>query len=436
MQHRSREIGESRATTDTIVSMRSDSHVRVLSMILAGGEGRRLAPLTDERAKPAVPFGARFRIIDIVLSNFVNSGYTKIKVLTQYKSHSLEQHIARAWRMSPILDQYVETIPAQQRTGKDWFKGSADAVWQCVNVIRDEKPTHVCVFGGDHVYTMDVKQMFDFHLSHDAQLTVAAIPVTVEEARQFGVIRIDDRGRIVEFLEKDPNPPEIPGRPGWCLASMGNYIFDADALVEDLQRDAWDEESAHDFGKNILPKMVKEGRTVYAYDFATNTVPGQTEWNRGYWRDIGTIDSYWESQMDLVDVTPRFSLYNDEWVIRTGVSHDAPAKFVFSDAGSKRVGLATDSLVSNGCIVSGGRIHASVLSPRVRINSYSSVEESVLFESVEVGRHARVRRAILDKEVQVLEGAEVGIDPEADAARGFVVSPSGVTVVARGTIVK
>lgn len=408
---------------------------QVLAMVLAGGEGRRLSALTDERAKPAVPFGGRFRIIDIVLSNFVNSGITKIKVLTQYKSHSLEQHIARAWRMSAILDQYVETVPAQQRTGKDWFKGSADAVWQSVNVITDESPSHVCVFGGDHVYTMDVRQMIAFHDAKNANVTVAAIPVPKEEAKQFGVIRVDAHGRITEFLEKVPDPPEIPGRPGFCLASMGNYVFEADVLLDQLKQDARLNESAHDFGRNVLPSMVKEGHAVYAYDFATNEVPGQTDWNRGYWRDIGTIDSYWESQMDLVEVTPRFSLYNDEWVIRTGMSHDPPAKFVFSDATGKRVGLATDSLVSNGCIVSGGRIQRSVLSPRVRINSYSSVEESVLLEGVQVGRHARVHRAILDKGVVVDEGAEIGFDPDADAARGFTTSEGGVTVVRRGTVV-
>jgi glucose-1-phosphate adenylyltransferase len=412
-----------------------DSHgraVRVLSIILAGGEGRRLASLTDERAKPAVPFGGRYRIIDIVLSNFVNSGLTKIKVLTQYKSHSLEQHIARSWRMSAILDQYVETVPAQQRTGKDWFKGSADAVFQSMNVITDERPTHVCIFGGDHVYTMDVRQMIDFHIQKGAQLTVAAIPVPKKEAVDFGVIKVDAEGRVLEFLEKVPNPPEIPGRPGYCLASMGNYVFNAAELTDVIQRDAM-AETAHDFGKNIVPTMVAEGHAVYAYDFATNIVPGQTEWNRGYWRDIGTIDSYWESQMDLVEITPRFSLYNDDWVIRTGLSHDPSAKFVFSDPSGNRVGLATDSLVSNGCIVSGGRLHRTVLSPRVRVNSYAFVEESIVFENVNIGRHARIRRTILDKGVVVEDGAEIGFDPDADVKRGFVVSPRGVTVVPRGT---
>lgn len=415
-----------------------DSHgraVRVLTLILAGGEGRRLASLTDERAKPAVPFGGRYRIIDIVLSNFVNSGLTKIKVLTQYKSHSLEQHIARAWRMSAITDQYVETVPAQQRTGKDWFKGSADAVFQSMNVVTDERPTHVCVFGGDHVYTMDVRQMIDFHIQKSAQLTVAAIPVLKKDALDFGVIKIDAEGRVLEFLEKVADPPEIPGRPGYCLASMGNYVFNAAELTDVIARDAM-AETAHDFGKNIVPTMVGEGDAVYAYDFATNIVPGQTEWNRGYWRDIGTIDSYWESQMDLVEVTPRFSLYNDDWVLRTGLAHDPPAKFVFSDPTGNRVGLATDSLVSNGCIVSGGRLHRTVLATRVRVNSYAFVEESVIFENVNIGRHARVRRTILDKGVTIEDGAEIGFDPEADAKRGFVVSPHGVTVVPRGTIVK
>ena len=406
--------------------------LRVFSIILAGGEGKRLAPLTVERAKPAVSFGGRYRIIDIVLSNFVNSGLTKIKVLTQYKSHSLETHIARSWRLSALLEQYVECVPAQQRTGKDWFKGSADAVWQSFNVVKDESPTHVCVFGGDHVYSMDVRQMLSFHAESNAEVTVAAIPVRKEEAKELGVIKIDPKGRILEFLEKVSDPPEIPGRPGMCLASMGNYIFSAQILMDELQRDS-KEETAHDFGKDILPTMVKEGRAVYAYDFATNVVPGQDEYNRGYWRDIGTIDAYWESQMELVDIRPKFSLYNHQWVIRTGISHDGPAKFVFSDPTGKRVGLATDSLVSNGCIVSGGRIHRTVLSPRVRINSFSLVEESVLYEDVNVGRYARIRKAILDKGVSVAEGAEIGYDPEADKARGFTVSPSGITVVPRGT---
>lgn len=409
---------------------------KVLTMILAGGEGRRLAPLTDARAKPAVPFGGRYRVIDIVLSNFVNSGLTKIKVLTQYKSHSLEQHIARAWRMSAILDNFVETFPAQQRTGKSWYKGSADAVYQCFNAVRDEAPTHVCIFGGDHVYMMDVRQMLDQHHERRADVTVAAIPVPKAEAREFGVMRVDAGGRVLDFVEKSPDPPEMPDRPGWCLASMGNYVFETSVLAEELTRDAGEEASAHDFGRDLLPTMVRAGKNVQVYDFATNDVPGETEWNRGYWRDIGTIDSYWESQMDLVEIRPHFSLYNEDWIIRSGVSHDPPAKFVFSDPSGQRVGLATDSLVGQGCIVSGGRIHRSVLSPRVRINSYSFVEESILYENVTVGRHARVRRAILDKGVEVMEGAEVGYDPDQDRARGYVVSEEGVTVVGSGVVVK
>jgi len=408
----------------------------VLTMILAGGEGRRLAPLTDERAKPAVPFGGRYRVIDLVLSNFVNSGLSKIKILTQYKSHSLEQHVARAWRLSAILDNFIETIPAQQRTGKTWFKGSADAVFQCINVITDETPTHVSIFGGDHVYKMDVQQMLDFHLDRQAELTVACIPVRKDEARDFGVIRVHEDGRIVDFFEKLADPPEMANKPGWCLASMGNYIFNTRSLIEELHRDAESESSNHDFGKDVVPSMVRSGRAVFAYDFATNRISGESEHNLGYWRDIGTTDAYWRSQMDLCDVHPQFNLYNDDWKVRTGISHDPPAKFVFSDPSGGRVGLATDSLVSNGCIVSGGRLHRSVLSPRVRVNSYALVEESVLFERVQIGRHARIRRAILDKDVVVGEGAEIGFDPDRDQARGFTVSPEGVTVVARGTRVE
>ena len=407
---------------------------RVLSMILAGGEGRRLLPLTAERAKPAVPFGGRYRIIDIVLSNFVNSGLTRIKVLTQYKSASLEEHIARAWRLSAVTDDFIEAMPAQQRTGGSWYKGSADAVFQCKHVIDDDAPDIVAIFGGDHVYKMDVSQMIDTHIALDSDVTIAAIPVTKEEAKDFGVVEVDAEGRVVAFHEKVKDPPEIPGKPGKCLASMGNYIFNRQALNEEIARDAAlpEEQTKHDFGRDILPAMVKSGRAVFVYDFFDNRVPGEGERERGYWRDVGTVDAYWEAQMDLVNVQPHFNFYNHRWPIRTGISHDPPAKFVFRDEVGGRTGVATDSLVANGCIISGGRIHRSVLSPRCRVNSFSDLEECVLFEGVTIGRHTKLKKCIVDKDVEVPQGLQVGIDKAADVARGFMVTDTGVTVVPKG----
>lgn len=399
----------------------------MLVMVLAGGEGRRLGPLTLERAKPAVPFGGRYRIIDIVLSNFVNSGFHRIKVLTQYKSASLEEHIARSWHLSPMLDNYIETIPAQQRTGKSWFKGSADAVYQTLHVIQDDAPKYVCIFGGDHVYKMDVRHMLEQHRTAQADVTVAAIPVTKKEARDFGVIETDAEGRILAFHEKVADPPEMPGRPGMCLASMGNYIFDTKHLADVLEEDATNDASAHDFGRDIIPALVKRGASAWVYDFEKNHVPGEDPTN-AYWRDIGTVEAYWAAQMDLVSIQPAFNLYNQHWPIRTGYSHDPPAKFVFRDEASARVGLATESLVSLGCIISGGRIHRSVLSARVRVNSFAHIEESVLFENVVIGRHARIRRAIIDKDVELPANVEIGYDLEKDRQR-YYVSEGGIVVI-------
>lgn len=397
-------------------------------MILAGGEGKRLYPLTLDRAKPAVPFAGRYRIIDIVLSNFVNSGLTRIKVLTQYKSASLEEHIARVWRLSPMLDQFIEAIPAQQRTGLSWFKGSADAVYQCQHVITDETPDIVAIFGGDHVYKMDVRQMIDAHVNMSAAATVAAIPVPQKEATDFGVLEIDGTGRIIAFHEKVKNPPLMPGSKDMCLASMGNYVFRKEDLIRELNRDAAVETSKHDFGHDILPRMVADGQDVFAYDFALNRILGEDERTTGYWRDVGSIDAYWEAQMDLIAIHPLFNLYNERWPIRTGITHDPPAKFVFRDEAHARVGIATDSMVSNGCIISGGRIHRSVLSVGCRINSFSEVEESILYERVRVGRHAKLRRCIIDKDVEVPAGVEVGFNLEADRKR-FFVTESGLVVI-------
>jgi glucose-1-phosphate adenylyltransferase len=400
--------------------------------VLAGGEGRRLWPLTADRAKPAVPIAGRYRLIDFVLSNFVNSGLLKIKVLTQYKSDSLNAHIARGWRLPAFLDLYVEAVPAQQRTGASWFKGSADAIFQSLNVITDEKPDHVAVFGGDHIYKMDVSQMVDAHTATGAAATVAVIPVPVAEARAFGVLEVDERGKVLSFEEKPARPRELPGRPGWALASMGNYVFATGALIEELARDAASASvTAHDFGRNILPEMVARGRDVYAYDFSANEIPGSHPNERGYWRDVGTIGAYWQANMDLVQVVPDFNLYNPRWPVRTWTRPLPPAKFVFADPGDAathaRMGIATDSLVSEGCIISGGRIDRTIMSPSVRINSFAHVEESILMDGVDVGRHCRIRRAIVDKGVRVPPGTEIGFDPELDARR-FTIS-DGIVVV-------
>lgn len=403
---------------------------KLMAMILAGGAGTRLEPLTRERAKPAVPFGGRYRIIDFVLSNFANSGVYRMKVLTQYKSESLNNHLSRAWRMTAFLGHYVETVPAQMRTGTDWYKGSADAIYQNLNIITDEEPDHIFVFGADHVYRMDTRQMLDFHVSKKAACTVAAIPVPIELGREFGIIDVGPDGRMLQFLEKPKDPPPMPGNPKMCLASMGNYLFNTESLVQEVVRDAADDNSAHDFGKSIISQMYKRA-PVYVYDFAQNRIAGQEEKERGYWRDVGNIDVYYQSNMDLVEVDPTFNLYNDKWPIYTHVNNYPPAKFVFADQEHKRVGNATDSLVSEGCIISGGRVHRSVLSPKVRVNSFSEVEDSILFENVTIGRRCRIRRAIIDKNVEIPQGMTIGYDPVEDKRR-FHVTPDGVVVIPKG----
>ena len=404
---------------------------KILGVILAGGEGSRLLPLTAERAKPAVPFGGSYRIIDFVLSNFVNSGILRIKVLTQYKSDSLISHLLKGWRLSRTVNHYVDPVPAQQRLGKQWFEGSADAMYQSLNVVADEKPDYVCVFGGDHIYRMDIRQMLGFHVEKDAELTVAAIPVPVEEARAFGVIQVDETGSMIGFQEKPEVPVEIPGRPGWALASMGNYIFDPDVLTEALARDA-QRQTAHDFGHNILPMLYPNSR-VYAYDFSDNEVPGTQEDERGYWKDVGTLQAYLSASLDLVRVKPVLNLYNEQWPIHSALKVRAPAKFVFADPEGDRMGIATDSLVSPGCIISGGRIDRSVLFPKVRINSFSYVEESVLFEGVNVGRYCRIRRAIIDKNVDIPPRTEIGLDMDEDRKR-YHVNDDGIVVIPKGFV--
>jgi glucose-1-phosphate adenylyltransferase len=402
----------------------------VLAIVLAGGAGKRLAPLTDDRAKPAVPFGGLYRLIDFALSNLVNAGIRRICVLTQYKSHSLDRHITTTWRLSSLLGNYVTPVPAQQRLGPHWYTGSADAIYQSLNLVFDDRPDLVAVFGADHVYRMDTMQMVYQHLAAGAGVTVAAIPVSRDEATSFGVIQTGSDGQTVEaFLEKPADPPGLPGNPDLAYASMGNYVFSTDVLVEALRQDAADDGSRHDMGGDILPMLVKQG-CAQAYNFLDNDVPGAEPRDTGYWRDVGTLDSYFEAHLDLCAVHPVFNLYNDRWPILTHVPSQPPAKFVH-DSGD-RIGRAINSVVSNGVIVSGGLVSQSVLSPGVRINSWSKVERSVIMDNTRIGRNAVVTNAILDKNVVVPENAVVGVDKEHDKARGFVVSAGGVTVVGKG----
>jgi len=406
---------------------------RVLGIVLAGGAGKRLAPLTADRAKPAVPFGGLYRLVDFALSNLVNSGIRRICVLTQYKSHSLDRHITTTWRLSSLLGNYVTPVPAQQRLGPHWYTGSADAIYQSLNLIYDDEPDTVIVFGADHVFRMDPMQMIDQHAASGAGVTVAALPVPREEATAFGVIGTGPDGRkITAFLEKPDDPPARPGHPGEAFASMGNYVFSADVLVDALHKDAVNEESRHDMGRDIIPMLMREG-LAEVYDFLENEVPGASTRDAGYWRDVGTLDSYFEAHMDLCAVQPVFNLYNDRWPILTHVPSQPPAKFVH-DSGD-RVGRAINSIVSNGVVVSGGLVRDSVLSPGVRVNSWARVERAVLLHNTKIGRHAVIENAILDKNVIVPEGVEIGVDKEDDRRRGFTVSAGGITVVGKGQTV-
>jgi glucose-1-phosphate adenylyltransferase len=405
---------------------------RVMAMVLAGGRGERLMPLTRDRAKPAVPFGGRYRLIDFVLSNLVNSAITRVKVLTQYKSNSLNEHLSRAWNFNYNLGGFIEAVPAQQRLGSFWYRGTADAVYQNISLIFDEEPDYVCVFGGDHIYRMDVRQMLNAHRDRGAPVTVAAVPVPLEDAHEFGILQVDESSKVVGFQEKPTRPASMPGNPGFALASMGNYIFDRQPLTDVLQSEV--DADVTDFGKHILPLLCKRG-ILHAYDFTHNVVPGVSERERGYWRDVGSPDAYWEASMDLVDVDPVFNLYNEQWPVRTFYPHLPAAKFVFADTLGERLGIATDSLVAEGCILSGGHIHRTILHARVRIHSFSYVEESVLMTGVHVGRHAMVRRAIVDKGVHIPPYCRIGYDEEEDRRR-FTVTDTGLVVIPKGAVIE
>ena len=392
-------------------------------------------PLTRDRAKPAVPFGGVYRLIDFPLSNLVNSGYLRIVVLTQYKSHSLDRHIATDWRLSGLLGDYVAPVPAQQRRGKNWFLGSADAIYQSLNLIDDERPDIVVVVGADHVYRMDFHQMVEAHIASGAGLTVAGIRQPIEMADQFGVIEASESGsgRIDAFREKPSDARGLPDSPDEVLASMGNYVFDARALVEAVRADADRRDSRHDMGGDIVPAFVSRGEAGY-YDFRDNTIAGSTERDRDYWKDVGTLDVYYEANMDLIAIHPVFNLYNYHWPLHTSNASLPPAKFIHSGPG--RLGHASDSFVSPGVIVSGANVSRSVLSPGVFLHSWASISDSVLMDSVHVGRHAQVHRSILDKNVSVEPNAQVGLNHEHDLARGFIVTEGGVTVVPKGVLIK
>jgi glucose-1-phosphate adenylyltransferase len=402
--------------------------LRVLGIVLAGGKGTRLYPLTKERAKPAVPFGGKYRIVDFVLSNFVNSGIYSIYVLTQFKSQSLLQHLSDGWAFGGILKHnFIIPVPAQMRTpGETWYKGTADAIYQNINLVEQSDPHLVCIFGADHIYRMNITSMVEYHMEKRAQVTVAAIPVPRQEASHFGVIEAAADGRIIGFHEKRADAPAIPGDPDRVFASMGNYVFSTRTLLREIREDAANGNSSHDFGRDILPSMIGRAE-VFAYDFQTNIIPGEPPDQPAYWRDVGTIDAYYEASMDLRSVRPALNLYNREWPLRTAGYPDPPAKFTFDE--EDRRGQAIDSVISSGCILSGGTVRNSVLGRAVRVHAGALVEDSIILDNCDIGRRARIRRAILDKNVEVPPDATIGYDLEQDR-RFHHVTESGIVVVA------
>ncbi|HKY08925.1 MAG TPA: glucose-1-phosphate adenylyltransferase [Candidatus Binatia bacterium] len=402
----------------------------VLGVVLAGGRGERLYPLTEHRAKPAVPFGGRYRIVDFVLSNFVNSGILSIYVLTQFKAQSLLEHLDRGWRTTDFLgEHFVTPVPAQMRSGTEWYRGTADSVYQNSYLLERHSPRLVAVFGADHIYRMNVRQLIDEHQKKSANVTVAALPVRIEEASQFGVMVVDNDWRIVGFEEKPKNPKSIPGEPNYALVSMGNYLFDTEVLIDALDADAEKPLSTHDFGRDVLPELIKSCRAC-AYDFRKNRVPSPSKGEEpSYWRDLGTLDAYYDASMDLCSIDPSFNLYNRSWPLRTVGHADPPAKFVF-DWGDRQ-GMAVNSVVAEGTIISGSYVHNCVVGRNVRIHSYSHVEDSVIMDWVEIGRNCRIRHAIIDKANVIPSGTVIGYDGAQDAER-YTVSPNGVVVLSRG----